>query len=30
MSNKVIYSIIVMFLAIYWAYVVYAWVRYFA
>jgi len=30
MSNKVIYSIIVTFLSIYWAYVVYAWVRYFA
>jgi hypothetical protein len=30
MSNKLTYSIIVIFLAIYWAYVVYAWVRYFA
>lgn len=30
MSNKVIYSIIVMLLGIYWAYVIYAWVRYFA
>ena len=30
MSNKVIYSVIVTFLSIYWTYVVYAWVRYFA
>lgn len=30
MSNKVVYTIIVILLSIYWMYVVYAWVRYFA
>lgn len=30
MSNKVIYSIIVVLLSLYWMAVVYAWVRYFA
>lgn len=30
MSNKVVYTIIITMLSIYWSYVVYAWVRYFA
>jgi hypothetical protein len=30
MSNKVIYTVLIALLSIYWAYVVYAWVRYFA
>jgi len=30
MSNKIIYTIIIMLLSIYCMYVVYAWVRYFA
>ena len=30
MSNKIIYTALITLLSIYWAYVVYAWVRYFA
>lgn len=29
MNNKVIYTFLIALLSIYWAYVVYAWVRYF-
>lgn len=30
MSNKIIYTFLITALSAYWAYVVYAWVRYFA
>ena len=30
MSNKVIYTVLIALLSIYWMYVVYAWVRHFA
>jgi hypothetical protein len=30
MSTKLVYAIIIILLSIYWMYVVYAWVRYFA